>query len=851
MRAARGATHRIVAGAFLLFSYGATAAQDCRTSGESDVDCDGNGLRDSCEVLPRARFQMPDVLGTPSRPQSTTSGDLNGDGLPDLVSGGFEESVVSIFWNEGDRSFSPRLDTAMGPRVQEVSLADMNGDGRADIVAKLRDSITLVANDGDGAFAGPRMIASTGDRADWGQSDIDLDGDIDVILARIQDQELVFLINAGDATYSETAGPSSLAREFLLADVDGDGDEDMLGLIGQLLLLRSRGDGTFAGPEDLPLTGERASAVDVEGDSDLDLVFGLSDSIAISINNGTGRFGSPTHHDMPSRGGDLFPEDMDLDGDPDLLARVNDRSGVVLWNDGEGAFEPGRRFDLGFQGFMAADLDGDRSPDVISSDGWFPRVSLLWNDGSGGLEVPATYPFGDAWLLSAVDLDGDLSTDLLSSDSMRFNSGDGTFEHLRTLPSDGRTALPGDLDGDGDVDIVIAGLASSAILVYENLGARTFDVMDILQSGSDVSSIALGDVDADGHSDLVALPASVFLNNGQGAFRPPLSLDFDFQAFHGDVADFDGDSFGDLAVTARNSSQVSVIFLLRGRGDGAMDHWLQFPADDNPGLVKALDMDRDGRFDLVSVTSTSLSVHRNRGDGTFEPAGRIPLIIGALELSVAAQDFDLDGRLDLAVGSHGAHEVFFAMNRGVGLLEAGSLDIGQGVQSLAAGDLDGDGTPELAVYRSSTRDLMVIRNEVAVTAADCNGNGSPDACDIRDGSSQDRQENGMPDECEISPFHRGESNADGALDISDALHCLEYLFSDGPPPVCLDATDANADLMIDISDAVYTLGFLFLGSEPPPQPGPPGSPCGHGAGGPGASLGCGIYPACEDEERAP
>lgn len=68
------------------------------------------------------------------------------------------------------------------------------------------------------------------------------------------------------------------------------------------------------------------------------------------------------------------------------------------------------------------------------------------------------------------------------------------------------------------------------------------------------------------------------------------------------------------------------------------------------------------------------------------------------------------------------------------------------------------------------------------------------------------------------PFLRGDSNADGKLDLSDSVATLNYLFIGGAEPTCLDASDANDDEKVDISDGIYTLTFLFLGGDPIPSP---------------------------------
>jgi hypothetical protein len=91
-------------------------------------------------------------------------------------------------------------------------------------------------------------------------------------------------------------------------------------------------------------------------------------------------------------------------------------------------------------------------------------------------------------------------------------------------------------------------------------------------------------------------------------------------------------------------------------------------------------------------------------------------------------------------------------------------------------------------------------------------------------------------------FHRGDADANGALDLADPIFVLRHLFLDGPAPTCLDAADSNADEMINIADPVHTLWFLFLGGPAPDLPGPPGSPCGPDQD--GADLDCEAYGGC-------
>ncbi|MBI4584903.1 MAG: hypothetical protein HY717_12890 [Planctomycetes bacterium] len=99
----------------------------------------------------------------------------------------------------------------------------------------------------------------------------------------------------------------------------------------------------------------------------------------------------------------------------------------------------------------------------------------------------------------------------------------------------------------------------------------------------------------------------------------------------------------------------------------------------------------------------------------------------------------------------------------------------------------------------------------------------------------------------LIPFHRGDSNSSGDVDISDGIAIFGFLFLGNPPALsCKESADVNNDSTIDISDGIYLLEWLFTGGPEPAAPGPAGVPCGvdpDPAGSPG-DLGCEAYEAC-------
>ena len=99
-----------------------------------------------------------------------------------------------------------------------------------------------------------------------------------------------------------------------------------------------------------------------------------------------------------------------------------------------------------------------------------------------------------------------------------------------------------------------------------------------------------------------------------------------------------------------------------------------------------------------------------------------------------------------------------------------------------------------------------------------------------------------------APFHRGDTDGNGSLEVTDAVRILDFLFKGGGRPECRAAGDGNGDRRLDVSDAVLLLRFLFGGGLEPPEPGPPGSPCGEDFL---LGLGCESYAGCRDGVALP
>jgi len=294
--------------------------------------------------------------------------------------------------------------------------------------------------------------------------------------------------------------------------------------------------------------------------------------------------------------------DIDGDGDLDLLLTppaVNffvPSTVLVRLNAGNGTFNPGPTIPVaGAPNDIAlADLDGDGDLDMLAScysnaAGNPITLSTRLNNGQGsfggGADLPGLTSGGH--LLSTADLDGDGDLDVVLSTntagqtaaSVRFNQGNGTFaggSELAITGGTGAFAL-GDIDGDGDADFMTTGFSTGGIYTCLNLGNGSFGSATTYQLGNYPASIALADIDGDGDLDLLggcARPSTVEtrLNDGQGHFAPTGSSVAvgDYPQFVR-LADLDSDGDQDVLTGNLYGGSVSVRFNTNGTLGGGTE----------------------------------------------------------------------------------------------------------------------------------------------------------------------------------------------------------------------------------------------------------------------------------------
>jgi hypothetical protein len=285
----------------------------------------------------------------------------------------------------------------------------------------------------------------------------------------------------------------------------------------------------------------------------------------------------------------------------------------------------------------------------------------------------------------------------------------------------------GDLNGDGKPDLAVANYGNNSVSVRLGMGPGTFAAKVDYPTGTEPQSVAIGDLNGDGHPDLAVAnrgshTVSVLLGTGNGSFAARMDYGTQFSPHSVAIGDLNGDGNPDLAVANLGSSSVSVLL---GNGIGTFAATTNYGTGLNPISVAIGDLNGDGKPDLAVANSNTSTVTINNISNSvsvllasptgFSAAANYP--VGGGARSVAIGDLNGDGKPDLAVANHG--DGLFSGNRVSVLLGSGSgdgtfptradYDTGTTPRSVAIGDLNGDGKPDLAVASLNSQAVSVLR----------------------------------------------------------------------------------------------------------------------------------------------
>ncbi|MCE9594811.1 MAG: VCBS repeat-containing protein [Planctomycetes bacterium] len=671
-------------------------------AGSDAADFDGDGRLDLATVdglgqprsfhgLGQGRFAAAAAFGAPVfNLRLVGAGDVNGDGKADVCAAQ-TPGLFFTYLGDGLGAFPHDVTSPTSPIGSFETLADLNGDGRADLVYVLwGQAQTLAVRTGNaaGRFDAPVTSTLSGSGLSLALLRIgDADGDarVDVLGAfGAQGVYTQIQVGLGDGAGGFSQGfaftPPQAFDAFGVADVDGDDELDLVYAgASQLRVLLADGAGGFtAGPiSNAPGLLNEVDAGDLDADGDVDLVatttHGALEGAWVFFNDGNGNFSLAAHHQVASSTGNPRLRDVTGDGRLDLLVDAGFTGSIsLLANEGAGGFRasiasvthaPASPSNNGAR-LAAGDLDHDGVDDlVLAGNG----ITVLLGSPSGAFTaLPSTgVPFSCTSAVVA-DVDGNGDPDVVATSNaptgpypqyVLLGDGHGGLTPAAPFHSFGHRLIDvelGDLDGNGTVDAAgIAGTASNLIDVFKGNGAGGFGLPTSVFAGNAPVDLAFADLEHDGDLDLLAAnylsnDCTILRNDASGNFAPS-TLGLGLRPLALAIGDVNGDGKSDLAVAGLGGSgsgaAAAVAF---GDGFGAFAAPIALSAPPISGFEDVVvgDFDGDGRTDVGASGASALVVWRADGLGGFETA-RVFGAGGEGASSLIGSDLDADGKVDL------------------------------------------------------------------------------------------------------------------------------------------------------------------------------------------------------------
>ncbi len=677
--------------------------------------------------------------------------DLDCDGDLDLVT--VREgmgSTLTVELQGIDGSYSVQAQTGVGD-VNALLLLDANQDGRTDVVvAQASGTVQVFQNLASGSAGIDLQLANSFDLGTQGEplslatTDANMDGDPDLWIGT--SSELVLARGALDFGFEAplpVGAPEGEYSVLAFGDLDSNGTQDAFagGASGDRILLfgfNAQLDETVErGGSGLPITWA-ADVGDLNSDGRPDVVMGTEEAVIFWRQTPLG-FSELIFESVATNAPTRDLRAIDIDGDSSLdVVRLGADAIEVLGGDGLGAFTRSPR-ELSVDeatGMAIGDFDNDRDLDAVvsgaTSGWWYGSSRGTFGTSTYGPEAIPTsadeFPgLGQTLDVIHGDLDGDGDIDAVTSlvtasgGEVRTwnNMGAGNMLLSQTLPIglDRAEALAlADFDSDGDLDIFAASVGDSCHLWLADPAGQYPAESTPVAVGSQGSGLGLGDIDNDGDIDIVLgtvrlAPNRILLNGGRASARL-------------------GDGGGSFWA--------------------GFDDELPFSNPQHTNEILLHDLDCDGDLDMVMAHGPGGldTVWRNTLDeGAL---GFQQVLLAALDgitaptVAVRTRDVNLDGNLDLILGNRPGVRVYF----GDGELEPGSYALGfivpgGSVTAMDLGDTDGDGFDDLVLgstvearvrihrglpgsFQNSAVQTIPFGSVSSVSLGDRSGNGAAD-----------------------------------------------------------------------------------------------------------------------------
>jgi N-acetylneuraminic acid mutarotase len=799
-------------------------------------------------------------------PMGIVAGDFNGDGIPDLAvansAGNISEGTLSVLLGNGDGTFrTPEPSMAIGGALC-IAMGDFNRDGYEDLVV----GNTVLLGKGDGTFTVAGSLAISGFAQAIAVGDFNGDGIPDLTVANANGNTVSILQGKGDGSFTvaATGTTGSYPQTIAVGDLNGDGVPDLAVTsesVNTVLLVKTQtATATATSVAVLPLgSGTHQVVASYSGDGNY--TPGTTGATSLSAAQGTPTVNF-TASENPATVGDSVTFTATVSGGgltPTAAVNFYDdgyRLCTAILNGGVGSCAA-NAFTVGANSITAQYI-GDSNYIAAVSAPYSLTVSSPGTNGNPSLSTTTTLAMtssgapvasggtvtsGSVVTLTATVMAGatavtpgqvnfcDASaaycTDIHLLGTAQLTKAGTAF--IRLSPGVGshsyKAVFLGITDGarssaSSPAALTVSGLNIASTVITQSGGAGSYTLTATVGgNGSIAPTGTVNFLDASNGNAVLGTAtlgagtaglSSLISWNPGNPLAPDIALSNDNFNVGIAVGDFNGDGIPDLVVAnyGNNASISNTLTVLLGNGDGTFTVLAASPKTGNgPVAIAVGDFNGDGILDLaVACIDGSITILLGNGDGTFTPAPSLKAggSINGPAGSIAAADFNGDGKMDLAVTDYNDNTVSIFLGNGDGTFTtAVSLATGSEPMGIVAGDFNGDGIPDLAVANSY--DSLF---EGTVTIFLGNGDGTFTAAAIPIAVS------------DATCIAVGDFNRDGIADLAvgnnvllgngDGTFTIAAVPSSGWPET-FAVGDFNGDGIPDLAAAFWNTGGVMIG----------------------------------------